>query len=110
MISNEVLKAKLRVLASVKMQNLYFQKALIRKSNIEKTLRSKLLRQNNNNNKNNSMIKKLTQENLSLKQGSHHSEAKQLTYWKTDEVEEDGENFTMTKYGLLADYIAGDLN
>ena len=33
-----------------------------------------------------------------------------VTYWKTDEVEEDGENVTMTIYGLLADYIAGDLN
>ena len=34
-----------------------------------------------------------------------------VTYnWKTDEAEEDGENVTMTIYGLLADYIAGDLN
>ena len=32
------------------------------------------------------------------------------TYWKTDEAEEDGENITMTIHGLLADYIAGDLN
>ena len=31
-------------------------------------------------------------------------------YWKSDEDEEDGENVTMTVYGLLADYIAGDLN
>ena len=69
-----------------------------------------MLSAKNNNNKNNSMIKKLTQEKLSLKQGSHHSEAKQLTYWKIDEAEEDGENATMTIYGLLADYIAGDLN
>ena len=90
MISNEVLKAKLRVIASVKMQNRYFQKALNRKSNIEITLRSKLLSAKNNNNKNKSLIKKLTQEKMSLKQGSHHSEAKQLTYWKTDEAEEDG--------------------
>ena len=33
-----------------------------------------------------------------------------VTYWKTDEVEEDGENVSMTIYGLLADYIADDLN
>ena len=33
-----------------------------------------------------------------------------FTMRKTDEVEEDGENVTMTIYGLLADYIAGDPN
>ena len=33
-----------------------------------------------------------------------------VTYWKTDEAEEDGENIAVTIYGLLADYIAGDLN
>ena len=60
------------------MQNRYFQKALNRKSNIEKTLRSKLLSAKIIINKNYSMIKKLTQENLSLKQGSHHSKAKQF--------------------------------
>ena len=32
-----------------------------------------------------------------------------VTYWKTDEAEEDGENVTITTYGLLAYYIA-DLN
>ena len=78
MTSNDVLKAKLQVLASVKMHNRYFKKALNRKSNNEKTLRSKLLSAKIIINKNNSMIKKMTQENLSLKQGSHHSEAKQL--------------------------------
>ena len=33
-----------------------------------------------------------------------------VTYWNTDKAEEDGENVTMTIYGLLADYIVGDLN
>ena len=33
-----------------------------------------------------------------------------VTYRKTDEAEEDGENVSITTYGLLADYIAGDLN
>ena len=76
--SNEVLKAKLRVLASVEMKNRYLQKALSRKSKIEKTLHSKLLSAKKIMNKNNAMIKKLAQENLSLKQGSHHSEVRQL--------------------------------
>ena len=41
--SNEVLKTKLQVFASVKMQNQYLQKALSKKSKIEKTRPSKLL-------------------------------------------------------------------
>ena len=33
-----------------------------------------------------------------------------ITYWKNDECEEEGDNVTLTLYGLLADYIMGDLN
>ena len=33
-----------------------------------------------------------------------------VTYWKIYEAEEGGENVTITTYGLLACYIAGDLN
>ena len=40
--SNEALKAKLWVLAAVKMQNCYLKKAVSRKSTIESKLRSKL--------------------------------------------------------------------
>ena len=33
-----------------------------------------------------------------------------ITYRKNDECEEEGENITISLYGLLADYIMGDLN
>ena len=56
------------------------------------------------------IIKEVDAGKFVIKQGSHHSEAKQLTYWKTDEAEEDVENVTIVIYGLLAHYIAGDLN
>ena len=32
-----------------------------------------------------------------------------ITYWKNDECEE-GDNVTLALYGLLADYMMGDLN
>ena len=32
-----------------------------------------------------------------------------ITYWKNDECEE-GDNVTLTLYGLLADYMMRDLN
>ena len=33
-----------------------------------------------------------------------------ITYWKNDEYEEEGENITISLYGLLVDYVMGDLN
>ena len=33
-----------------------------------------------------------------------------ITYWRNDECEEEGENITISLYGLLADYVMGDLN
>ena len=75
--SNNVLKVKLRLFLSVKMKNKYLQKALRRKSNIEDTLRSKLLSAKRTINTNNSKINKLKLENLSLKQGQG-SESRQL--------------------------------
>ena len=59
------------------MKNQYLQKALRRKSNIEDTLRSKLLSAKRTINTNNSKINKLKLENLSLKQGQG-SESRQL--------------------------------
>ena len=59
------------------MKNQYLQKALRRKSNIEVTLRSKLLSAKRTINTNNSKINKLKLENLSLKQGQG-SESRQL--------------------------------
>ena len=33
-----------------------------------------------------------------------------ITYWINNECVEEGENITISLYGLLADYIIGDLN
>ena len=33
-----------------------------------------------------------------------------ITYWRNDECEEEGENITISLYGLLADYVMGDLS
>ena len=70
--SNEALKAKLRVLAAVKMQNCY----LLQEVNYWKKLRSKLRSVKEEMMASNAMVKKLTEENVLLRNESSPAEVR----------------------------------
>ena len=74
--SNEAPKAKLRVLSAVKMQNCYRFKKVSRKATIKKKLCSKLRSVRKEMMASNAMVKKLTEENVLLRNESCPAEVR----------------------------------